>query len=84
MSELENLVSRLINEKKITGEEAILILKGGFGLLGNIDLSKEEKQLLIPYYEYEQQFDPSKCGCHPKNGGSGMCNCTLSGPKIIC
>lgn len=80
MSEIENLVARLINEKKITGEEAIIILKGGFGLLGNLDLSKEEKQLLIPYYE--QQFDPSKCGCHPSNGGSGMCNCTLAGPKI--
>ena len=42
----------------------------------------EEKQLLIPYYE--NGFDPSKCGCHPSNGGSGMCNCTLAGPKITC
>lgn len=24
------------------------------------------------------------CGCNPKNGGSGICGCTLSGPEIIC
>lgn len=22
------------------------------------------------------------CSCNPKNGGSGMCNCTLACPKI--
>lgn len=22
------------------------------------------------------------CGCNPKNGGSGLCNCTLACPKI--
>lgn len=22
------------------------------------------------------------CGCNPKNGGSGICNCTLPTPKI--
>ena len=22
------------------------------------------------------------CGCNPKNGGSGLCNCTLVCPKI--
>ena len=29
--------------------------------------------------------DPCKtCSNHPSNGGSGMCNCTLGGPKITC
>lgn len=23
-----------------------------------------------------------RCACNPKNGGSGVCNCTLSGPTI--
>ena len=29
--------------------------------------------------------DPCKtCSNHPSNGGSGICNCTLGGPKITC
>jgi hypothetical protein len=29
--------------------------------------------------------DPCKnCQCNPANGGSGICNCTLSGVKITC
>ena len=24
------------------------------------------------------------CSNHPSNGGSGICNCTLGGPTIIC
>lgn len=24
------------------------------------------------------------CPCRPENGGSGICGCTLSGPKITC
>lgn len=24
------------------------------------------------------------CLNHPKNGGSGICNCSLGGPKVVC
>ena len=33
-------------------------------------------------------WDPSdrtrNCPCRPENGGSGVCGCILSGPKITC
>jgi hypothetical protein len=31
-----------------------------------------------------QQFDASKCPCNPALGGSGICGCVLSGPRITC
>lgn len=26
----------------------------------------------------------SGCPCRPENGGSGVCGCTLGGPKVTC
>ena len=41
----------------------------------------------MPKAEFIKKFNEvnspcEHCGCNPKNGGSGLCNCTLACPKI--
>ena len=54
---------------------------------------KREEVIRVPFVENENPYatmdcfqnDPCiKCGANPKNGGSGICNCTLNLPKITC
>ena len=46
-----------------------------------------EKVQKMPRAEFVKKFNEvnspcEHCGCNPKNGGSGLCNCTLACPKI--
>lgn len=34
------------------------------------------------YFDINIKSPCDNCGCNPKNGGSGICNCTLNLPKI--
>lgn len=35
--------------------------------------------------EYARRYDPTRhCPCRPENGGSGVCGCIMSGPKVTC
>jgi len=41
--------------------------------------------ITLPAQYYQNDSSPcDACGCNPKNGGSGICNCTLGGPTITC
>jgi hypothetical protein len=68
------------------------------GLLNMRDATLEEQQHVqeqinkiskptgINFYDfYEDSSSPcDKCANNPKNGGSGVCWCTLGTPKITC
>jgi len=93
----ESLITRLLNEGKITRDEAALLRK------------KEEKEIqyipsptpsypMIPMpaikpFKQKSWIDEEmekragiaeRCGCNPANGGSGICGCTLTGPIVTC
>jgi len=93
----EGLIQRLLNEGRISPDEAALLRK------------KEEKEIqyipsptpqypmtpmpsIKPYRQktwMEEEMDKrariaENCGCNPANGGSGVCGCVLTGPIITC
>jgi len=51
-----------------------------------------EKDNIIPptnispnyVYDYHTTNFYDTCSCNPKNGGSGVCNCTMSGIPLTC
>lgn len=57
----------------------------------NLEIVKVDPDTVYEYYkvvdEHSEVFSNSpcdNCGTNPKNGGSGICNCTLGGPNITC
>jgi len=80
MTKGEGLITKLLREKKITEEQAIILLR--------INTSNDKELVIeenIPK-EYPRQFNAYEdCrACSPKYGGSGICGCVLSAPKITC
>lgn len=80
MTRGEGLITKLLREKKITEEQAIILLR--------INTSNDKELVIeenIPK-EYPWEFNVYEdCrACSPKYGRSGICNCVLSAPKITC
>jgi hypothetical protein len=80
MTRGEGLITKLLREKKITEEQAIILLR--------INTSNDKELVIeenIPK-EYPREFNVYEdCrACSPKYGGSGICGCVLSAPKITC
>ena len=44
---------------------------------------------MMPTYPKPPNYSPGtsfydRCSCNPKNGGSGVCGCTLGGTRVTC
>lgn len=64
--------------------EVCICKNGGRGVAEEISkLQKMQNAEFIKKFN-EVNSPCEHCGCNPKNGGSGLCNCTLACPKIIC
>lgn len=80
----ELIIDRLLENKDITLEEAAELSKEEIlpitypqpinNPLGSDDWATREMNRRIQYAE--------NCPCNPKNGGSGICGCTLANPFI--
>jgi hypothetical protein len=46
------------------------------------EIDKEFMNHLNNLDNYKNNSPCDNCGCNPKNGGSGICNCTLNLPEI--
>lgn len=66
------LVARLLEANQITEQEA-------YDLIADM----RHPYVSVPFVQITDDYSDyaSRCGCNPKNGGSGICNCTL-GNKI--
>lgn len=89
----EGLIRRLLNEGKITKDEAFLLRKKE---LENIEYIPQ--QPISPFPQIKKYVDPNQewiekeldnrqriaenCGCNPANGGNGICGCVLTSPFI--
>lgn len=86
MTKGEGLITKLLREKKITEEQAIILLR--INTSSDINTSNDKELVIeenIPK-EYPREFNAYEdCrACSPKYGGSGICGCVLSAPKITC
>lgn len=76
MKTKEKIIERLLEEKNITAEEAVILLKEqyftqDFRKYGDpIDCTND----MVPYGEI--------CSCNPKNGGSGICGCIMGNQLV--
>lgn len=90
----QTILDRLLIEKKITLEE-LEILKNNDDNVFTPVLPFIPQPVNIPLIPIDnghntwiqQQLERSaliaeNCACNPKNGGSGMCGCTLANPVI--
>lgn len=75
------LIIRLIKENKITEEEALILMQKDYVFVPNSFPAAEPKfpNLPLTYIDppINKQIHFEQCGCNPKNGGSGICGCTL-------
>jgi len=78
------IVTRLFNQGHINFHEATILLKE-FVIMEKQN-EKENYWFKYPYTYPFQPYNDGKynhwehCSCNPKNGGSGVCNCTLNQP----
>jgi len=72
------IITRLFNEGHIDFKEATILLKE-FIL---IEKPLEEKDFWFKLdtnpFNIDKTSHYEKCSCNPKNGGSGICGCTLN------
>ncbi len=93
MEEKEKIIKKLLRKKAITKKEAAILLAEKKPIeyvpyvpytppqpFKMIDVEPYVPSIPLPYSQ--DRFET--CGCNPKNGGSGICNCTLSSPVIYC
>ncbi len=71
----DKIVERLLEDKSITSEEAVILLKDNkVTPLGFKPYEYPELDDMVPY--------GTTCFCHPSNGGSGICGCIM-GNKLV-
>ncbi len=77
------LVDNLYNKQLITEEETILLLKDVDVIEYIVPVGDNTNDIFKPYQPMigNNNFYES-CSCNPKNGGNGVCGCTL-GKNII-
>ncbi len=81
MSSKEILVARLLEDKSITAEEAVVLLRETVVFPDPTRFTK-----LLPYVDVPGDNDmvpyATICGCNPANGGSGMCGCIMGNDLV--
>ena len=82
------IIQRLLNSGHINNDEAEQ-LGGGFFIQKmnpfKIEPFKEVEPNIFPAFPPIHDFSyMEKCSCNPKNGGNGLCGCTLGAPSSIC
>jgi hypothetical protein len=89
----EGLIQRLLNEGKITLDEAYLLRKEE-SKINQIPVVPVEPMPQIGknprWGDHMQDWNKRKqnqlanCSCNPENGGSGVCGCTLGSGTFTC
>ena len=79
MKTKDKIVERLLENKHITTEEAIVLLKeteyiNPNPVIGPGIVFPTTDDDMVPYGEI--------CSCNPKNGGSGICGCIMGGKMV--
>lgn len=75
------IVERLLEEKTITAEEAVVLLTEISPIRVEPFIGRPFEPILI---EREDDMVPygEICSCNPKNGGSGICGCVMGNTMV--